>query len=621
MSGTVTPTNGGQIDIAALAAHPDAVLHEPQLLHQLREAESVAMTTTNVTANDHLVADHDGAHRPSIADEMVVHVAQMGNVHVVEDGDDRAVVPPPSNPMAVSRELVAERFSDSSTVVLLAWRGGFYRWDGRCWRESPEAAIRTEAYRFLEHAEYKVKGPVGPVRLPWEPTRSKIANVLEALRAVTHLPDTIEPPAWLSGEGPDPHELVVTANGPLHVPTRQLLPHDPRLFVEHAVPFAYDPDAPEPTRWLAFLNELWGDDDVSIALAQEMAGYVVSGDTSLQKIMLLVGPTRAGKGVFANVLSYLLGRHNVGAPTLAGLTTNFGLQDLIGKTLAVVSDARLGPKANVAALAERLLSISGEDAITIDRKYRVPWTGPLGVRFLLLTNELPRFSDASGALAKRFVVLVLQRSFYGVEDPALLHKILPELPGILNWALDGLDRLRAQGHFSQPASAREAIRDLEDLASPMAAFLRDRCIVGPDQQVTVDELWATWKAWCEDQSQYNGTKQTFGRDLRAAIPGLRMGRPRDDDEQRHRAYVGVGLRTNSAPDRGPRGPEDSEPEGGPHGPRSRSLLSQREEHREAQPDGFDGLAFEDGYPGSAFDGIEQDASAADAGSTSPRATS
>jgi putative DNA primase/helicase len=616
MSGTVAPINGGQIDIAALAAHPDAVLHEPQGLHQSREAHSAALTT-NKTADDEVVADRDGARRPSVADEMLVHGAQPVSGHVAQGGDDTAVLPPPSNPMAVSRELVAARFSDGSTDFLLAWRGGFYGWDGRCWRECHEAAIRTEAYRFLEHAKYEVKGPFGPMRLPWEPTRSKIANVLEALRAVTHLSDTIEPPAWLAGEGPDPHELVVTANGILHVSTRELLPHDSRLFVEHAVPFAFDPGAPEPRRWLSFLRELWDDDDASIALAQEMAGYVVSGDTSLQKILLLVGPTRAGKGVFANVLSSLVGRYNVGAPTLAGLTTNFGLQGLIGKTLAVVSDARLGPKANVAALAERMLSISGEDAITIDRKYRVPWTGPLGVRFLLLTNELPRFSDASGALAKRFVVLVLQRSFYGREDPTLFRKILPELPGILNWALNGLDRLRAQGHFSQPASAREATRELEDLASPMAAFLRDLCIVGLDQYVAVDELWATWKAWCEDQSQYHGTKQTFGRDLRAAIPGLRMGRPRDDDEQRHRVYVGVGLRTNNAPDRGPRGPEDSEPEGGPHGPRSRSLLSQREKDAEAQLGGFDGLAVEDDYPGSAFDGIEGNTPAPDAGSASP----
>ncbi len=572
MSDAMVPTNGGSIDMAVLAVHPDAVLHEPRPTRPMPESPG---------SDDELDLDVD-----------------------VED-----LVPPPSNPMAVARRLVAERYSDGATDLLLTWRGGFYRWDGRCWRESDEAAIRAEAYRFLEEAEYMAMTSTGPERRPWEPTRPKIANVLEALRAVTHLPVTVQPPAWLDGEGgPDPRDLLVTANGILHVPTRQLLPHDPRLFVTHAVPFAYNADAPEPTQWLAFLHELWGDDAESIALAQEMAGYVVSGDTSLQKLLLLVGPTRAGKGVFANVLSALVGRHNVGAPTLAGLTTNFGLQDLIGKTLAVVSDARLGAKSNVAALAERLLSISGEDALTIDRKHRVPWTGRLGVRFLLLTNELPRFSDASTALAKRFVILVLTRSFYDQEDPALLTKLLPELPGNLNWALDGLDRLRAQGHFSEPASARDAIRELEDLASPMGAFLRDRCLVAHDQHVAVDDLWVAWKAWCEDQSQYHGTKQTFGRDLRAAVAGLRMSQPRGDGDQRHRDYIGVGLRTDNDHERVPRVPDGPEPERGTHGTRSAPLPP-------ASSDGRDDLAVEEDYPESACDGTDEGTSAPDAGSS------
>ena len=593
-------SNGGSIDIAALAAHPEAVLHEPTAPRPSQEEPAVS-STKHMTIAD-TVVEHTAARRSAL-DPMLVRVAVSDDERDV-DPDDDDLVPPPSDPMAVARHLVAERFSDGSTDLLLAWRGGFYRWDGRCWREYQEAAIRAAAYRFLEKAKYLAMGGDGSEHRPWQPTRPKIANVLEALRAVTHLPDSIQPPVWRDGEGLDPHDLMVTANGILHLPTRKLLPHDPRLFVTHGVPFAYHADAPSPTRWLAFLHELWGDDEGSIALAQEMAGYAISGDTSMQKIMLLVGPPRAGKGVFANVVSALVGRHNVGAPTLAGMTTNFGLQDLIGKTLAVVSDARLGARSNVAALIERLLSISGEDALTIDRKYRPPWTGPLGVRFLLLTNELPRFSDASTALAKRFVVLVLTRSFYQQEDPALLVKILPELPGILNWALDGLARLRAQGHFSEPASAREAIRELEDLASPMGAFLRDRCSVARDQHVAVDELWSAWKAWCEDQSQYHGTKQTFGRDLRAAIAGLRMGRPRDDDDQRHRAYVGVGLRDNTAPDRGPRGPEDSEPEGGPHGPRSAPLSSPYD----------DGLAVKDDYPEPALDGIDEDGAAPTAAS-------
>jgi len=341
------------------------------------------------------------------------------------------------------------------------------------------------------------------------------------------------------------------------------------------LPFAYDEDAPAPGRWLGFLDTVL-DDAESIALAQETAGYLVSGERGLRKIGLLVGPTRAGKGVFANVISALVGRANVGAPTLQGLTTNFGLQDLIGKSLAIVSDARLGPKANVAALAERLLSISGEDAITIDRKHRDPWTGRLGVRFLLLTNELPRFHDASGALAKRFVVLVFRHSFYGREDPTLLERLLPELAGILNWALDGRARLHAQGHFTAPAAASDAIRALEDLASPIGAFLRDRCVVGSQGRTAVDALWAAWKAWCEDQSQNPGTKQTFGRDLHAAVPGLHVEQPREG-EARRRDYVGVGLRANGGEDRVPRVPDDSNPADGTDGTRSAPPSSARDD--------------------------------------------
>ncbi len=535
--------------------------------------ESIARTVIWVSPPADAPAGWDAA--DATADVARRLVAEARAIDHVATATPDVIVPAPSSPMGVARRLVADRFTDADgMVVIRSWRGGYCAWDGRCWPERDGATIRSEMYGYLEHAVYEVETQLGTVQKRWDPTKAKIANVGEALSAVTHLAPTVEPPSWLAGEGlPDPHDLVVTANGILHLPDRRLLPHDARLFVGHNVPFAYEPDAPEPSCWLAFLADLWDDDPDSIALLQEMFGYALSGDTSLQKIMLLVGPTRAGKGVIARVLTNLLGRHNVGAPTLAGLTTNFGLQDLIGKTLAIVSDARLGPKANVQALAERLLSVSGEDSITIDRKYKDPWTGRLDVRFMLLTNELPRFTDASGALAKRFVVLVLSKTFYGREDPGLLARLLPELPGIMNWALDGLDRLRARHQFSEPGSAREAIRELEDLSSPMTAFLRDRCVVGRDLHVSVDDLWAAWKAWAEDQSQHHGTKQTFGRDLRAVVPGLHVSRPREGEHKR--AYVGLtlGSEGNNGADRGPRGPIAPEDARGPHGPRTTALFA------------------------------------------------
>jgi putative DNA primase/helicase len=75
------------------------------------------------------------------------------------------------------------------------------------------------------------------------------------------------------------------------------------------------------------------------------------------------------------VLTRLVGIDNTVAPTLAGLGVNFGLAPLIGKRIAIISDARLGGRADQHAIAERLLSITGEDAITIDRKFREAWTG------------------------------------------------------------------------------------------------------------------------------------------------------------------------------------------------------------------------------------------------------
>ena len=161
---------------------------------------------------------------------------------------------------------------------------------------------------------------------------------------------------------------------------------------------------------------------------------------------------------------------------------------------------------------------------------------------MILSNELPRLTDASGALASRFIVLQLQQSFYGREDQGLTDRLLRELPSILAWSLAGLDRLNARGHFVQPASAREAISELEDLASPIGAFIKDRCTVGAAHTVDCDVLFVAWVAWCREQHRDAvGTKQTFGRDLRAAIPMLDTRHPRVAGGGRQREYCGVGL--------------------------------------------------------------------------------
>jgi hypothetical protein len=76
--------------------------------------------------------------------------------------------------------------------------------------------------------------------------------------------------------------------------------------------------------------------------------------------------------------SALIGKQNVAGPTLNSLGGDFGLAPLIGRPLAIISDARfVGKNSNI--VVERLLSISGEDTLTVNRKYRDQWTGKLRI--------------------------------------------------------------------------------------------------------------------------------------------------------------------------------------------------------------------------------------------------
>jgi putative DNA primase/helicase len=452
------------------------------------------------------------------------------------------VVPAPTNPLAVARAWLK---ATGNVELIKHHRNTFYTYTGTSWPEAEDRRLIAELYGWLENAWYWKRTSQSEDLVPFEPSRKKMGDLLEALAAATHLGADLTAPAWLDDEGPD---VIPMANGLLELPDRTLHPHTPSFFSQHVLPFDYDEDAPYPSGWLQFLEELWGDEQVdgkevsSPDTLAEIMGLIISGDTSLQKIVIMVGPKRSGKGTVGRVMTGLLGDHNIAAPTLSGMCTNFGLQELIGKPLAIISDARLGTRSDSPIAVERLLSISGEDSLTIDRKYKAHWTGRLPTRFVILTNEVPRFLDASGALASRFVVLVTTASFYGREDPALTDKLLTEAPGILNWALDGLDRLRRRGHFVQPPSARDALRRLEDLSSPVGAFVRDRCKVGLVFQVAKDDLWQSWKAWCLDEGRDKaGTKAVFARDLIAAYPSIRAIRPGTGKDRTH-AFAGIGLR-------------------------------------------------------------------------------
>lgn len=444
----------------------------------------------------------------------------------------------PKAPMDIARAVVSHSHEWYGERILHHQQSTFAQWTGTHYRELPEEEIRADIYKFLDAANPNAKASTKP----FKPTSSHVNQTLDALRAVCQLSNEIQQPAWLTlDEALPANEILACANGLLHIPTSTLYDHSPDFYSNTALSYDFDIEAPAPKEWLHFLSTIWPDDPEAIQTLKEIFGYLLGIDTDQQKLFLLVGPKRSGKGTIGRIINAVIGADAVISPTLASLQTNFGIAPLIGKSTALIADARLGSRADQHAIAERLLSISGEDKQTIDRKFLPAWNGKLNTRFLIMTNELPRISDASGALASRFVVLTMTNSFYGKEDRGLTSRLLAELPGILNWALGGWRDLRRRGYFEQPASSAEAIQDLEDLGSPISAFLRARCVIAAGQSVRVDDLYRAWVKWCKTQGRdHSGTKQTFGRDLRSVVPGIKMVQARDGGE-RDRYYNGVEL--------------------------------------------------------------------------------
>jgi putative DNA primase/helicase len=454
---------------------------------------------------------------------------------------DKRLLPAPGQPMPVAREFAAARFAHPDGQLLLRhWRGDWWLWRDSHWQAVENGAVREAAYRFTEHAHYEKPGANGPELVACGPNKTRIANLLEALAAVCHLGEETAQPSWLrDGERPE-GTLVACGNGLLEVGTRRLWPHDPAYFNSGAVPFEYDPYPLAPERWEQFLEELWGDDQRDQILAlQEWLGYLISGRTDLHKVALMIGPTRSGRGTIARLIRAMMGEANYAGPTLNSLGGEFGLEPLIGRSVGVVSDARLN-KRNTQLIVERLLSISGEDALSVNRKNKQFWTGKLPTRFTVISNELPALEDASGAVAGRFITFLFECSWWGKEDLDLTDTLIAELPGIFNWALDGLERLTTQRHFTRTKASDDAFRRLQDLASPIRAFLRDCCITGSGCEVEVDEFWAAWKGWADANGQVKGTKQTLGKHLSAAEPRVKFHRrgPRGDQVG---YYAGVGL--------------------------------------------------------------------------------
>jgi putative DNA primase/helicase len=347
--------------------------------------------------------------------------------------------------------------------------GEWRRYEDGIWPTVSETSVKAEISNVIETA--KSEGI--------KPTASILASVTELTRIKLFVPDE----RWDADS-----DILVCNNGALHIATGELANHQPKHHATSAVPYKYNPDA-RPVIWDYFLRNTV---PAAANFLQEFAGYALTTQMTYELAVWLFGPPGSGKSTFIAGLTAMLG-HRAGILGLADLErSRFTLADLPGKTLVVASEQ---PSSYLASTNTLNAIISGEP-IQVERKYRDPFTVVPRAKVCWAMNELPRVADANSGLFRRVKVVAFPALAEDERDPKIKHAIEQEGAGILNWALEGLWRLKERGHFEVPAGVEDATKQFRENNDVPALFVEDRCIRGAECKVQASQLYAEYKEWC-----------------------------------------------------------------------------------------------------------------------------
>jgi P4 family phage/plasmid primase-like protien len=491
----------------------------------------------------------------------------------------------------LERESPARDQRPGSGLWLRYWNGQFLQYTGTRYAVVSDELMLARAWTWLDGFSTMTRDGAEPLN----PDSRLASDCLKAARGEVLVPTSVSMPAWLPAdfkeggrpawgqasrsaarrerEGEDgsagkwiaARNVLIDADAWIAGELRTR-PHTPRYFAMSSLPYdlpidrirqAMKDDALEqlvgelcPT-WLDFLAGIYTDELSWHDTLQEWFGYNLIPDNSLEMMMLLVGPPRSGKGTVLTAHAAVLGEENVASTSLGDMADRFGLAQLVGKPAAQLPDAHMSKFKDGTAAVERFKSITGNDPVAVEEKALPRYTTRLYCRFTMACNELPALQDSSLGLADRLIVLRFDRSHVGKTDPTLKARIKAEAQGIMLWSLIGLRRLwnrrdeagNVSRRIGQPLSGLELIEAIRREQSPISGFIEDACLTESSQSCPIRQLFEVWGIWCQENNRHAGSPQSFGRKLRAIVPGLREERPRDAG-RRDRIYVGIAPRAD-----------------------------------------------------------------------------
>lgn len=456
----------------------------------------------------------------------------------------------------------AEKFRTFKRPNLISHQEEWLDWDGHAYQPVEDATIQSEVQAFAENAyqiafdEVTTKDADGnetttKVRVlrKFNPKPSDVTAICTTLRRQNHKPaDTMSPPCWLTGiDLPEAHNVISLQNGLLDMTTGELYDATPEFFTRTALPIDYDPSAPTPRKFLRFLLQVTGRDKEVCRLIQEYFGYMITGDTSLQKVFMLWGPPRTGKGTLLRIKNALTGKLNNYNPSIQEFAGRFGLESAIGKSNINFTDLNCDDRVRLSDACTRINAISGEDDVSVERKNVKSWDGRLPGRFTIVTNSLPNFGFGILALATRLIVIPFRVSFAGREDADLTDKLMVELPGILNWALAGLARLRARGRFVEPNVSKDAKTRMLYQTDPIRGFVDEKCVLDVDRHIDKDVFYYHYRRFCKDVGSHPMALNKLAERLIEIYPGIVAKKRLAGDGTRRPAFAGVGFNDDFLP--------------------------------------------------------------------------
>lgn len=366
-------------------------------------------------------------------------------------------------------------------------QGEFRRYDHGIWPVLNIDEVRAEFQELLEEAMGE------GVR----PTSRMVNSVMEYARVKIRVADDV----WDA----DPN-ILVCQNGTLHIPTRQLLPHNPANYATYSLPFDYDPEARADV-WDFVLNSCVFE---AKEFLQEYAGLCLTPITKYEIALWLYSPPGGGKSTILAGFQSMLGERS-GLLGLADIEqSRFALTNLPGKTLMVSAEQ---PGGYMVATHYLNAIISGEP-ITVDRKFKDPITLFPRAKLVWAMNELPRVGEAGSGLFRRVKVLQMPTIPEKDRDPEIKERVKEEGAGILNWALDGLDRLRRRGFFEIPSCVQDATRHFRETNDVPAIFVEEKCLKGDELSSQGSLLYAAYKDWCIENGHKPKSNTSVAEDWR-----------------------------------------------------------------------------------------------------------